>query len=114
MAPVVDGNINGSAQGTRLPSLPEIMLTVSWACPVCTLPLHLTKRMQAKPGPDGEYRLFASPIHLAQMTEKRCPANVWVEISYCEQDSAEFDELEVKVWQIIHRDAVLVVPGPPV
>src|SRR5271165_142304 len=33
MAPVVDGG--EAAKDTGLPSVPEIMLTTAWACPVC-------------------------------------------------------------------------------
>jgi hypothetical protein len=109
MAPVVEGG--ALVQDTALPVVPEIMLTVAWACPVCSLPLTFTRRMRAEPGPEGEYRLFAGSIHQAQGTEKRCPASVWVEIDYCEQDDPQFDPLEVKVWQIVPKDAYLAAGG---
>lgn len=102
LAPVVEGGI---IEKNEVPTAPEVILTVAWSCPVCQMPLTLTKRMHLV----SEYRLFAGPIHQATGIEKRCPASVWVEVGYCEQDDPQFDPLEAKVWHLVRRHQMLPV-----
>jgi hypothetical protein len=59
-------------QDAQVPMKSEIMLTVSWSCPVCGSPLTLTKRMRAEP----ECHLFAGTLHPGPEANRRCPENV--------------------------------------
>lgn len=95
----------GVIEKNEVPTAPEVILTVAWSRPVCQMPLTLTKRMHLV----SEYRLFAGPIHQAIGIEKRCPASVWVEVDYCEQDDPQFDPLDAKVWHLVRRHQMLPV-----
>lgn len=107
IAPVVD-SADRAAQVERWPIVPEITLTVRWACPVCERSLVLSRRLPSW----LDVRIsLPGPPHSAHGSEEVCSAETWVIL---EEDEEEDQENEVhffvEVWQVIHLHQAIDKP----
>lgn len=97
IAPVVE--CLAEAAQAKAPVFPEVIVTAAWDCPICEMALPFSRHFCSETG----YRLFAAPVHPAIGTEKRCPANVWVEARFDTQEGTQREMVSAQVWHLVHR-----------
>jgi hypothetical protein len=112
IAPVVD-SAHSTAQIERLPTVPEITLTVRWACPACERSLVLSRRLPTW----LDVRIsLPGPTHTLPGSGETCATETWVILEENEEEDQEKDvHFTIQVWQVIHLHQAIDVPkGEPI
>lgn len=107
IAPVVDSS-EMLAQSPRMPTVPEITLTVKWICPVCGHPLALSRRFPTW----LDVRIsLPGPTHAASGAQDVCSADTWVILEDDEEEEQEKEvPFSIQVWQVVHPQRAIGAP----